>query len=321
MNVFKALIICVVLFTITSCVRVTPYQPETTAPVAPNAPTEAQSTTAESTTKAESTEAEATDTSEEETSTEPQATETEPATTVTEEEPVTDPSTINHIALWRSYPDTDSGTLRISSVSDTEIAFVLNIVNGEYIVATAVRQGDVYAFGESISPEWEYSHYIVGTPPQNGVIELCSDGVRLTYEDGSVFFGEVKTENYNQKRSALESTIRKSLSDKGWLVEEELFQFDISIMDYFVGAKEFYGEGGQVVPVCSIAATSGELSAAVRLMYDRYTDSWLFADAFYANMDGKILQGEDLTSFMARHGKADMILSAEDADLVAYLAE
>ncbi len=224
----------------------------------------------------------------------------------------------SHLGYWYSYPDMDSYEIIIHSADHLQVKFSFKQYKGVVIDAIAVKKGDLYVFGEDISPEWSYQNYAPSIESQDGHIRFSDDGVILQYGDNPIK-ATVKSEDYDSKRSAVLSPIESKCGKNGWLSVGALWYGDQT--NLFENAEKYQHISGESVPVCAKIFKSGEISLVVRVYYDLDTDNWLLADVFYVHTNGKVLQGEELKSFMEEHGKTDMIFSADDADLAAYFAE
>lgn len=224
----------------------------------------------------------------------------------------------NYIGGWVSYPDIGSGSVYIWSVTSDSVLFSLTMTKGPSVKTTAIKQDGKYVFGEDISPDLEYSLYdgaFYGKVPVGGYLEFEDERVILKFNEGfeiSEFIAEVKTENLYGKLEIAENDSKTTLESAGWS-NIEIRAYDFSIK--FDNAEPYSTER---IPLHSVTGTTGDITAVIRVAYDRETDEWFTADAFYASTSGKVLQGKALETFMTDHGKTDFILSADDADLIEY---
>ena len=56
----------------------------------------------------------------------------------------------------------------------------------------------------------------------------------------------------------------------------------------------------------------------VRIVFNDQTTKWEVVEVFYANSNGILLKDDTLKDFIDNTGKTDLILPADDADLLAY---
>ena len=70
----------------------------------------------------------------------------------------------------------------------------------------------------------------------------------------------------------------------------------------------------------TVIGRSGDIFAAVSIVYDKDSDEWNIFESFYYHQDGRVLQDEELERFMEDHGKTGTVLPADDSDLLEYFS-
>ena len=242
----------------------------------------------------------------------------EPEETTAPDESIAANPDESYAGNWVSYPDIESGWIKIKFVDSETIRFSYVLTKGPIVKATAIKQDGKYVFGEGISPDLDFRVYDItryGNSKPNGYLTLADGKVTLKFNEefeGGTFIAGLKTENILGRCEDAVDEVKNTLESSGWI--------DIKVEKYDIGEYKFgigrYSE--ELIPTNSILGTVGDLSVGVRVVYDREADDWFAVDVFYAHNDGRVLQGDELKAFMLNHGKTDFILPADDVDLLEY---
>ena len=212
----------------------------------------------------------------------------------------------SYVGEWRRYTEVDSGYIEVASADKDSVKFILSIHKGTWISATAVYSDGKYVFGEEISTNFVYSHYDIKVLQSDetkgsGYLTVLDGGIVIIFDNGD----------------NAEKAVKAVFEENDWELDEILF-FDLGA--YGTLSKNVKPYSNEMIPLRSIIANSGNLTAVIRIIYDRNTDEWRHADTFYYHQDGRVLQGEELEQFMEDHGKTGLILPADDSDLLEYFA-
>ena len=151
------------------------------------------------------------------------------------EEPIELNPDQEYVGTWLSYPDTDSGSLTITSISSSSVLFSLAMTRGPFIKATAIEQDGKYIFGEDVSPDLEYHLYDYSNYDKthvSGYLMFEENSVILeldsNVENVDGFSAELKTENFYGKRETAQNNAKSSLESAGWgNIEMPTFDFSI----------------------------------------------------------------------------------------------
>ena len=253
----------------------------------------------------------------------------------------------SYVGCWYKEEIRDSW-LKIVKVNSELVAFNYHLTKYIDITAIAVRVGDSYVFGESISPEFDYSYYSPAMDNDSeikGSIEFFEDRVSFIVETDGYEISEltVKTElliytevsdgntsphiaEYDECCMLLEDEIKLSINDtmdrlyhQGWIDTTPIANEVDSKIRWGIELKPY--DEDYAVELYSVIGTCGDVSAVVRITYDDTIDEWTATDVYYVNVGGKALQGEELRELISVNGKPSLLLAPDDADLVKYFED
>ena len=253
---------------------------------------------------------------------------TEPDNTPLEEIFTTVIPNESYVGVWSGCRQSP-GHLTIYSVNEEEATFKYILHKGPLVTGTAVARDGKYVFSKDLSPDLEYSFYGYGYDDAivSGYLLFQKNRIVLQFdyelEGVSTVYGYAKSE-VESKGNILSNKVRSDiLRANGWIDYTETghdFLYIRNCISYYKWLENFTPYSQEYYLGSTVIGKSGDIFAAVSIVYDKDSDEWNMFETFYYNEDGKVLQGEELVQFMEDHGKTGTVLPADDSDLLEYFS-
>ena len=260
---------------------------------------------------------------------EPDPTETLPVTVPLEEIFTTVIPYESYVGKWSSCGQ-NPGYLTIYSVNEEEATFKYILHKGPLVTGTAVARDGKYVFSKDLSPDLEYSFYGYGYDDVivSGYLLFQNNRIVLQFdyelEGVSTVYGYAKSE-VTAQGEILSNKVRSDiLRANGWIDYTETghdFLYLRNCISYYKWLENFTPYSQEYYLGTTVIGRSGDIFAAVSIVYDKDSDEWNIFESFYYHQDGRVLQDEELERFMEDHGKTGTVLPADDADLIEYFSE
>jgi len=219
------------------------------------------------------------------------------------------------------------GHLTIYSVNEEEVTFKYILNKGPLVTGTAVARDGKYVFSKDLSPDLEYSFYGIGYDDVvvSGYILFQKHRIVLQFDNElegvSTVYGYAKSDVETKGNTLAHKVKLETLRANGWTDYTETghdFLYLRNCVSYYKWLENFTPYSQEYYLGTTVIGKSGDIFAAVSIVYDKDSDEWNIFEAFYYHKDGRVLQDEELDQFMLNHGKTDFILPADDVDLLEY---
>lgn len=219
--------------------------------------------------------------------------------------------------------------LVINAVDSDSVIFSFHKYKGIDLESVAVKKDGKYVFGTDVSPYLDYDHYL----PEywnkgdqiTGSIVFFEDKISFTITEinstENIMF-DIKYETGTSPRELPDDAAKViddvigNLEEKGWEKIKRIKTEPDSLKRWNIKIDPYDPEYNTVI--YNLFGTHDGVDIVVRIVFNDQTKKWEPVEVFYANSNGILLKDETLKDFIDSTGKTDFILSADDADLLAY---